>query len=578
MSILSTSWINSTLESYKQVEINRRINPLETRKQKYSGLSSAWGTLKSKLGSLQSILSDLKSTSDSSIFNSKSSNLSKTDFFSVSASNTAISSAYTLKVNQLAKGDLAVSSTYGSSGAAGLSAGKHVIEVKSGDYTGTAEVDVSGSEDYETLMKNIATALNNDKAVVKSTDPAANITTSGTLEFDVGGTKTEISYDYSNATYSEVVDDLVSKINDKGFGVTASNDSGTLNLSVDNKDKYITIGEKSGTSGTLASSLGIDVTKEKGTGGMVSASTFSPSTGNSKLSILAKDTGYDNRLIMSDKSGGALNSIGFTSSVLTNHTTAPDDNSAGFKYDVTSASSNDLNSKIIFNGINIQRNSNSIEDLLQGVTIDLKAEQESSEEAVSFSVSNNTDEIKGKIDEFIKQFNESYSYIRSNYFSDKNSRGLFVGDPSASSLMRKLQTTAMGNVSGLPPGNLDSLYDLGISFDTTNGLVISDSSKLKTAIDEDAGQVAAVFNSSNGVASSLHTVLDDYLGFDGSITKMIESYDSSVNYYNDRIKATNERIDKGTARLRTQYEQLQMNYAEMLNMQSFFSSSSGGFL
>lgn len=577
MSILSTSGINQTIESYKLVERNRKISPLETRKSKYSGLSSAWGTLKSRLDSLQSVLSELKSTSDSSIFNSKSSNLSDNDYFSVSASTSAISSAYTLKIDQLAKGDLGVSSTYTSTDSIGLSAGTHTIQIQSGDYTGTADVTVTGSEDYKTFMENLATALNNDKAVVTSTDPGGNITTSGTLEFDIGGTKTEISYDYSNKTYTEVVDDLVEQINSKGFGVTAENDGGALKMTVNDKDKYISIAEKSGTSGTLVSDLGVGVTKEKGTGGLVSVSSFSPSTGNSKLSIVAKETGYDNRLIMSDLSGGAMNAIGFTNSILTNHTTAPDDNTAGFKYDVTSSSSNDLNSKITFNGINIQRNTNNIDDLLQGVEIDLKSAQKDTDEAISFSVSNNTDSIKGKITEFIDKFNEAYTYIKTNYFSDKNNRGLFVGDASASSLMRKLQTTAIENIDGLPAGDLDSLYDLGISFDTTNGLSISDESKLTSAITENVDQVAAVFNSTNGLASTLHTTLEDYLGFDGSITRMIESYDSNVSYYTDRITATNSRIDKSAELLRKQYEQLQINYAEMLNMQNFFSQSGGFF-
>jgi len=577
MSILTTSGINKTIASFKQLEKNRRVNPLEVRKKKYSGLSSAWGNLKSKLDSLQSLLAELKSTSDSSIFNSKATSLSKKDFFSVTASNTAISSAYTLKVNQLAKGDLGVSATYDSDTAVGLTPGKHIMEIKSGEYTGTAEIEIKGDEDYETLMKNISLALNGDKAVVKSSDPSGNITTSGTLEFDVNGKKTEISYNYSNATYADVVKDLVEKINGKNIGVVAEEDDGNLKLTVNDKDKYISIAEKSGTSGSLVSSLGIGVTKEKGTGGLVSASSFSPSSGNSKLSILAKHTGYDYRLVMSDKSGGALNAIGFTSAILSNHTKAADDNAAGFKYDVTSSTSNELNAKIVFNGMNIQRNSNSIKDLLQGVTIDLNAKQESNAEAVSFSVSNNTEKVKGKIDEFIKKFNEAYSFIRSNYFSNKNSRGLFVGDASASSLMRKLQNTVMSNVSGLTPGNFDSLYDLGISFDAKNGLSVSDSSKLELAIKENAGQVASVFNSSNGIAASLSTTLKDYLGFDGSISRMVKSYDSNVNYYNDRISSVNKRIDKSALLLRKKYEKLQLDYAQVINMQNFFSKSGGFF-
>ncbi len=573
MDILSTSAINNAVETYKYYEQTRRIDPLQIQKDKYSSLSSLWGGVQTKLDSLFSTLSDLKTTSSSGIFNNKSATLSNSDFFSVTPTNTAITSAYTLNVGQLAKGDLAVSDTLASDGASGISSGTHTIQIQSGDYTGTADVELDGTETYEELMTSITNSLNSDKAVITSADPTTGpFTQAGTLSFDVNGTSYNVDYDYTSQTYTQIVDDLVSQINDTSSGLTAENVDGNLQITVDDSDDYITISDSSG---TLATDFGITATNEKGVSGLVDVSVFSPSTDNGKLSITAKESGYDNRLIMSDSVGSALSTIGFTGSILTNHTDAPDDNTAGFKYDVTSSTSNDLNAKFTFNGINIQRNSNTVDDLVNGVTIDLKAEMEVTDPDVSISVTSDVSGITSKIQEFIDNFNSAYNTIRGNYYSGDGGRGVFVGDQNAIALMRELQNVAIDEVSGIADGNYNRLSDIGIDFDPDVGLSITSSADLESAITERVDEVADLFNSTSGIASSLYDTLDTYLGFDGALSQLTDSYDTRVSYYADRITSTNERIDKGSDILRTKYQALQMQYAEMLSMSSLLNT--GGF-
>ncbi len=584
MDILSTSGINNLINSYTANETNKRISPLETQKAKYSNLSGAWGTLSSKLSSLQTIVTDLKSTSSTSIFNSRSVDLSSSDFFSATTSVGATPSAYSLRVNQLAKSDLAVSNTMVSDTAVSSMVGDHQIKLQSGDYSSTIDLTLTASETNSSVMNAINSAISDDYAVVESAalDAGTAYTGAGSFDIDVNGTTTTINYDYSSGfTNSTAIDDLVNQITSNVSGVTAekvTNGSNvSLKITVDDKSQYITIDSSTDT-GTLlnSSNLNINITKEKAASAIASSSVFTPSTGNSKFSISAVNSGYDNRLIMSDVSGSAFNFLGLTSTILGSHTVTASDTAAGFIYDATSSTSNQLNSILDFNGITVNRNSNTISDLVSNVTFNLKAEMQTSDTTVTATVKNDTTTIKNKITDFIGKFNDAYTTIKNNYFSSKTSRGIFAGDTTALSIMNTMRNDVTSQISGITSGDLSYFTDIGITFDPATGLTLSDSSKLTSALDNKPDQVAALFNSAGGIATNIYTLTDAFTGIDGSIINITDSLDSNVSYLNDRITSSKDSITKSADTLRKQYEQMQLQLATLLQTQQFMSSFSGG--
>jgi len=489
-----------------------------------------------------------------------------------------------MRVNQLAKSDLVVSNTMTSATAVASMTGTHEFQIQSGDYTSTAELTLTGSETNESIMDALSAAINDDYAILTSDelDGSTSFNGSGSFVIDLNGTETTIDYDYSAGyTYSEVIDDLVSQISSSVNGVTAekvTNGSNvSLQLTVDDKSQYITV-DASNDTGTLlnSSNLNIDVTKEKSAASLATGSVFDPSTGESKFSISSTESGYDNRLILSDVTGSALDFVGLTSTLLTNRTITTTDTDAGFMYDTTSSTDNELNSVLEFNGITINRNSNSIDDLVDNVSFSLTSEMEDGDQTVNITVNNDTAEITGKIEDFISNFNDTYTYIKNRYTSGESGRGIFMGDSTALSLMRNLQNTAISQVSGLSDDSYSYLSQIGIRFDTATGLSITDSSLLTTAIENEAGQVEDIFTSENGIATTLYDVVDGYIGADGSITNITNSIGNNITYLNNKIEYTQTSILKGSDILRKQYEGLQMQYATLLNMQSFYTGLGGG--
>ncbi len=588
MDLLSTQGITSFINSYKQNEVNRRVIPVQTRKDKYSQLSTAFGDLKSKLTSLNDIISELKVTTSSSLFNSRSAKSSAENFITATASKNASVSSYAIRVNQLAKSDLIVSDTMTSDTSVTSMSGTHSVQIQSGNFTSNIDVELTASETNKSVMEALRDAINSDYAEIESTTKTDTDTFTGSGSFTISlgtdddSTPTDytIDYDYTGQTYDAILTDLVDNINGNTDGITAEKvvdgSNVSLKLTVDDKDQYISVQSSSDT-GSLLTDLGIDVTKEKAASAISTASVFEPTTDNSKFSISADESGYDNRLIMSDVSGSIFNFIGLDSTTLTNRTVITGDDDAGFVYDSTSSTVNDLNAKLEFNGINIQRNSNTIDDLVDDVTFNVNALMDSEDSDVSVNVEINLDEIKGKIDDFISKFNDTYTYLKNRSQSDSVGRGIFVGDSTAQSLLSLLTNTVIGEVSGLSEDNYSYLSQIGISFDPLTGLSVSDSSALDDAIQNNPSQVSDLFNSDSGIAASLYSDLDGFLGVGGTISSITESFDNNITYLNDRIDSINSSIDSQGEILRQQFQDMQMQLAALISSQSFFSQTSGGF-
>ncbi len=577
-SILSTSSINNLVQSYKIQQVNQYVSPLSQRKAKYDSLNSTWSNLLSKVQALQTSATTMKDTSSSSPYLAKTVTTSDSTLATATAEKTALSGIYSLRTTQLAKADVALSQTLASATSVAMANTYQTFKVANGNYSANVAVTFDATETNQTMMEKIANAINNDKATVQSssftsTDLYAGAAETQSFTIDLNGTNHTINYTVDGSqTYSQVMDSIATEIN-KISGVTAEKveDGGnvSLKLSVTDNKNYISIDS---TGNNLLTTLGISANKEKSAAGIAAASVFSPTSGNSKMSFAARETGYDNRLIFTDDPGESVfSSLGLVGDG--NRFAKVDDNSAGYLYTATSSTSNQLNSVLTFNGIQVQRNTNVISDLVSGVTVTVKKEM-TTEPDIQLTVNSDTSAVKDKIKDFIDKFNDAYKYIKNNSAVSKDSRGIFAGDTSAQSLMNTFRSIATGDVTGISSGNLKALREIGISFDPTNGLSVSNDSTLTTAIDSKGSQVESLFNSTNGIAARFYTETERYTKADGVITNLKTSLDSNIKYLNDKITSTNDRIDKSGTILRSRYEQLQTQLASLLlNSQSFGSFS-----
>ena len=578
---LTTSGINNLIDTYKTNEQSKRITPLTKRKSYYENLNSAYSTLSSKLDSLKSILSELKNASSTSIFYSKAAVSSNTNFLNAVATSGAIDGTHSIRINQLAKNDTVLSIDLNSSAASTVitAPGTHEFIIKTGDGSGgefVSKVSVTfessdftnGQISNSTLMQKIQSAMNTDKAVVLSSSVSGSTASSGSFVIDLNGTETVINYSAGN--YSDVIDSIVSQVNSIS-GLTAEKvvdgSNYQLKITVNDTSKYITIKNDTG---TLLSELGINVTKEKGASGLVSASIFSPVTGYSQLSIKSKNSGYDYRITEISETGSntALSAIGLNLGTTRQaFVQNANDDTPGFIY-----TADQLNAKLTFNGVNVERNSNTISDLIDGTTITLKSVMQSSDADVEISINNDATKIKDKINDFITKFNDVYKYIKDKSKTIDSSRGIFVGDVTASSLLSTLSSIVYSSVTGIPDNKINTLSKIGITFNVDSGLLLSDSDQLEDVINNNIDELINLFTlDTDGIAVKLYDRINPYLGAEGYIAKSKSSFDTTISSLSDSITAAQKSIDKNAEILRSKYQKMQMQLAQLLSYQNYFS-------
>ena len=578
---LTTSGINNLIDTYKTNEQSKRITPLTKRKSYYENLNSAYSTLSSKLDSLKSILSELKNASSTSIFYSKEAVSSNTNFLNAVATSGAIDGTHSIRINQLAKNDTVLSIDLNSSAASTVitAPGTHEFIIKTGDGSGgefVSKISVTfessdftnGQISNSTLMQKIQSAINTDKAVVLSSSVSGSTASSGSFVIDLNGTETVINYSAGN--YSDVIDSIVSQVNSIS-GLTAEKvvdgSNYQLKITVNDTSKYITIKNDTG---TLLSELGINVTKEKGASGLVSASIFSPVTGYSQLSIKSKNSGYDYRITEISETGSntALSAIGLNlGTTRQGFVQNANDDTPGFIY-----TADQLNAKLTFNGVNVERNSNTISDLIDGTTITLKSVMQSSDADVEISINNDATKIKDKINDFITKFNDVYKYIKDKSKTIDSSRGIFVGDVTASSLLSTLSSIVYSSVTGIPDNKINTLSKIGITFNVDSGLLLSDSDQLEDVINNNIDELINLFTlDTDGIAVKLYDRINPYLGAEGYIAKSKSSFDTTISSLSDSITAAQKSIDKNAEILRSKYQKMQMQLAQLLSYQNYFS-------
>ncbi len=577
---LTTSGIATLVSNYSDNEIKKKITPLTDKVQTYQSKSSVWTDLNSRLNALKLVAADLRSSTSDTYFAAKSTTSSNSAFVTATATKDASTAAFNMRVSQLAKNDIAVSNNMTSATAVTTMAGTHSLQFTSGDYHGSVDVALTGTETNQTVMQKMSDAINQSKAVINtgSMDGSATYSGAGAFTLNLNGTENSIAYDFTGGkTYSEVIDAMATKINNQVSGILAEKivdgNNVSLRISVSSTSQYITMSKSSDT-GTLlnASNLNTDVTNLKAAGGLVSTAVFSPSSGNSKISFTSVVSGYDNRLQMTEASGSALSFVGLNSGLLSARTKNPDDSGAGFIYNVTSSTDNQLNAKLIFNGINIQSNTNTLDKLANGITFNLNSIMASTDSDVAVNVQTDVASVKTKVKDFLNKYNSTYTSIKSRSMTDLSGRGLFVGDPTAVGLLKSLTSLGMGKINGLPQGNLSYLSQVGIIFDPLTGLTISDDTKLTNAITNKPTQLSAMFNSTNGIATQLYSTVSNYTGADGSIARIQTSLNSNIKYMNDKVTSTQKSIEKNATVLRDQYNRLQQQLVGLLNAQQAFSA------
>ncbi len=226
------------------------------------------------------------------------------------------------------------------------------------------------------------------------------------------------------------------------------------------------------------------------------------------------------RLIISSDTTGTANAVTITQ------------NDTTLLFSTTLQAAQDASVNV--DGLTYTRSTNSISDIITGVTLDLKSAD--AVNSLTLSVSRDTGEISKRIQAFVDGYNGVVDYIKSKnrYDSETKTAGEFFGDSVARSIwedMRRMMTSA---VSGLP-GDMNRLLHIGITSDSEGRMKI-DSTELSDALSAGFDDVVALFKDDPAGSK----------GFGGLIYDLTHSINDIVD---GRIKNKQDGLSSGIRRI-----------------------------
>ena len=267
-----------------------------------------------------------------------------------------------------------------------------------------------------------------------------------------------------------------------------------------------------------------------------------------KLLLEADDTGEDHRIAITDQ----LPDLTFT--------------------EQQGAAAASLNAQVTINGISYQRQTNTISDVITGVTMSLQGTGSS-----TITVASDDDNVRDLIVEMVTAYNDAVQEIRSqvNYDPETEEFGLLAGT-TVGSLRYDLQNLMTSTVEVSATATVTSLFDLGMEFNQ-DGTITLDTEVLDAMIATDAAGVQDFLlgdedNDITGFADTVNERLRVLTSGTGQIEAEKTTAQERIDDLNLRIETETERLDRRYEILTKQFVELDRYMSQMSSMSSFLTS------
>ncbi|GJQ23903.1 MAG: flagellar filament capping protein FliD [Planctomycetia bacterium] len=541
----ANSGLNLLIDQFMALE-RRPLTSLNTKKASINTTVNVYSDLKSNLVDLLSAARDLASTNTSSVYNSRTSDSSDETKLTTSAGPSAAVGTFQIRIKQLATG-ASIKSTgelitkAAAKSMSKVAPGSGVIDItKSFDNAGFANtpdgtVTINGQTFTLSAYSTVQSFLD---AVNGNTAANSNIYYNKTedkfyIEQKSGNTDLIISETGSNPLFSEIKIAANSYTGNGNTGIQSE-----VLLSEANFDSILT----NTTNGSFKIN-GVSLTYNTNTDTLDSVlSKINSSTANvnafydsslDKVVIKSKSAGSSDTITLSDVSGNLLSTLKLSDATATNGTDS--------LFTINSTNSADQ----------ITKSTNSF--TINGVTYNLKntnVTNYTDSTYTTVTVNQDTSAIQSKITNLLDKFNSTTGYIKTKSTIDPITkiRGPLAGNSTFSLLSNQLFQKLSEQIAGIAGGNPDYLSDIGITIDKSLKASLSDTTKFNNAIISNSKAVEDLFNSANGMANKIVTLLKPFVESSSlsrdsiieetkkTLSRQIENIDTRINRMEERLK------------------------------------------
>lgn len=332
----------------------------------------------------------------------------------------------------------------------------------------TKQTDLSTITSLASTLKSATSALSDDTYYLQRTTTVSNDAVTVTAD---GGTNVQ---DFTLRVDTLAKQDIYQSTSFASSTSTFTSASDTLTLSIDGTDYDFAV-----TSSTTITELA-DMINDKLDGKVTASILNTGGTNPYRLIIKSDDTGADNAITISSGNASTLTSLGYD--VANNHLQTATD--ATFTY----------------NGVSVTRSSNTVDDLIVGVTITLNDVQASTE-STTVSIKQDWTDVKEQLTTLVTAYNDLMTNLQkaTTYDSEAGTAGIFQGV----SQLTSLSTSIRKQLLSIDEDNR-SLVDYGISLNDSGSLEF-DEDAFNTKIKNDPADVQDFFVGSTDYNTTTYT-------------------------------------------------------------------------
>ncbi len=284
------------------------------------------------------------------------------------------------------------------------------------------------------------------------------------------------------------------------------------------------------------------------------ASAINNAADNSGVQATVMRSGTQSYLVLTSKESGAANAISMN--FLAGADTSGADIGAAVSAATELKAAQDAIVKVgAQNPITVTSASNKLEDVIAGVTIDLKKMQAGTDQPVQISVQQDPKAVEDKLKKFVDSYNALVKQINA--------------DPSLKSdtMARSISSQMRQSFQKLYQGA--TLSSVGIEFDR-NGVLSVNSGKMTQALAENPAKVEQMLVADNSLFSGIQDSLEPYTKRFGLMKDKQQTLQASLDMVTEKQKRHEYSMDLVYKRYLSQFTQMQVTIAQLESSMSQF--------
>lgn len=247
-----------------------------------------------------------------------------------------------------------------------------------------------------------------------------------------------------------------------------------------------------------------------------------------------------------------------------------------------------VNANIVVDGISYSRSSNTIPDVVPGVTFDLLSETVGS--SASIQLSRDTTDLKTKIDKVVSTFNDFQNFIKiatDPKSTDPDFGGSLAKVSIGKTVQAKLRQLVFGTAGSSTNNSVRGLRDLGVTLQQDGTLTV-DATVFQKVSTANYDKVVSMFSgkslqnekgaTTDGVAVSLTGWVKTLVSAQGPLLQGSQNDSTKVNKYQDDLTKLQTRMDALLARYTKQFAAMDSIVGKSNSLKTSLTSTFDGMM